>query len=451
MSSTSISINTSSLAGERLAGSLLAIRALFFLNGMFYATWATRIPAIQSQFSLSNGALGLALMVVALGAVVAMPSTGWLCQRFGSRRVIAVSLAMYLMGLPVIAMMPDITWLIGSLFVFGFGHGMLDVAMNVQAVEVERLMNRPINSSIHALWSVGGLTGAVLGCVIAALQWPVVWHFSLLAIVLAGASLPILTRLLPDPPQGQEKANAGDASAESKEPVKRSALLGVFLLGVIAFCVMAGEGAMADWSAVLLHQVLGASEGVAAMGYAVFAVAMASCRFAGDRVSSSLGPRRQVRFSALLALVGVVLAISSTHFVMALAGFALMGMGFATIVPAVFSACNRVPGVSPSTALASVSTIGYFGFLLGPPLIGLVAEWSSLRVALASIAVTMAATMYLARILQPKLSSDRSAVASDEVSQENEDLEAAELEVRCQKHRQPAIVGEVDVIPQASA
>ncbi|TWU20312.1 Inner membrane protein YbjJ [Novipirellula galeiformis] len=400
-------------AAFSLNASLWAVRGLFCLNGFLYATWATRIPAIQSQFQLSNGSLGLALMVVATGAVVAMPSAGWLCSRVGSRRIVALSLVLYLLGLPTISVMLNLGSLIAALFVFGVGHGMLDVSMNLQALEVERRLKKQVNSSIHALWSMGGLAGALAGSLIAIGGLDVRWHFGIVATALALASVPIVSRLLADragrdhgfhdektrpckPNTDCEIRGESEPQQRSREDHERAPRGVTILLGVIAFCVMASEGAMADWSAVLLHQSLGIGEGVAAMGYATFAIAMAIGRFAGDSLSARLGPTKQVRISALIAMAGVLIVVTSTQLFVALAGFTLIGAGLATIVPAVFSACGRLPGNSPGVALATVSTIGYFGFLLGPPLIGFLSEWVSLRVALSTLAGTMMLTMALA-------------------------------------------------------
>ncbi|EMI18819.1 Major facilitator superfamily MFS-1 [Rhodopirellula maiorica SM1] len=398
-------------AAMPINASLWAVRALFCLNGFLYATWATRIPAIQSQFQLSNGTLGLALMVVAAGAVVAMPCAGWLCSRLGSRRIAAISLAFYLIGLPTISLMPSLAMLIAALFLFGVGHGMLDVSMNVQALEVERRMNQQINSSIHALWSIGGLVGALAGSLIAMGGLNVRWHFILVAAVFTTATVPIIARLLHDRVEDKRasrdqtlsRQNRNAASVVADLPAHdRAPRHTTLVLGVIAFCVMAGEGAMADWSAVLLHQVLGIGEGVAAMGYATFAIAMAMGRFAGDRFSAWLGPVKQVRVCAFVAMIGVLIVVTSYHVVTAMIGFTLIGAGLATIVPAVFSACGKLPGSSPGVALATVSTIGYFGFLLGPPLIGLLSEWVSLRVALSTLAGTMLVTMTLASATRPR-------------------------------------------------
>ncbi len=410
------------LAPQRLAltlnASLWAVRGLFCLNGFLYANWATRIPAIQSQFQLSNGTLGLALMVLAAGAVVAMPSTGWLCSRLGSRRIVVISLVISLLGLPAISLMSGLGTLVVALFVFGVGHGMLDVSMNLQALDVERRLNQQVNSSIHALWSTGALTGALAGSLFAISGVGIRWHFAMVAAMLAFAAVPIVSRLLIDrvdrdqdsrekkprrsKPQRDCEIRHDSGGMAIDRPHHERAPRGVtILLGVIAFCVMASEGAMADWSAVLLHQSFEISEGIAAMGFATFAIAMAIGRFAGDRLSARLGPVKQVRLSALVAMIGFLIVVTSNHFYIALAGFTLIGAGLATTVPAVFSACGRLPGDSPGVALATVSTIGYFGFLLGPPMIGFLSECVNLRFALGTLAGTMVITMALASATRP--------------------------------------------------
>lgn len=400
---------------SELKVSLWSVRALFCLNGILYATWATRIPAIQSAYELSHAMLGMALMAVALGALVAMPVAGWLCGRFGSRVIVACGALIYLIGLPIIPWMPGMSLLFVALFTFGVGHGMLDVAMNVQAVEIERRWSKPVNSSIHALWSGGGLLGAMVGGGIAMMGLHPAWHFGFVAVVLAIALVPIVSRLLDD-----DRASDVVFSQEDEAPQKakkelnpsaagvgRRSTFELGMLGAITFCIMAGEGAMADWSAVLLRENLGAAEGLAAMGYAVFAIAMAGGRLAGDPLSHQLGPRRQVRVSAMAALIGVLMIILAPNFLIAFAGFGLIGIGFSSIVPVAFSQCGRLDGVSSGAALASVSTIGYFGFLLGPPLIGFIAQWAGLTWALSLLVATTGFTIILAAALAESVPSNQ--------------------------------------------
>ncbi|QEG25169.1 MFS transporter [Mariniblastus fucicola] len=414
--------------GSELGVSLWAVRALFCLNGFVYATWATRIPAIQSSYELSHAMLGIALMAVALGALIAMPVAGWLSTRFGSRAMVACGAAIYLIGLPIIPWVPDMSLLYVALFVFGVGHGTLDVAMNVQAVEIERRWTKPVNSSIHAWWSGGGLLGAMVGGGVASMGLVPAWHFGFTTIALTIAILPIVSRLLPVDRECDVVRSQRDEAVPGvtiKRNLRsagfgRKSIFRLGMLGAIAFCIMAGEGAMADWSAVLLRDNLGAGEGLAAMAYAIFAIAMAGGRCAGDQLSYQLGPRRHVRVCAMVALAGVLMIVLASNIFIALAGFALIGIGFSSIVPVAFSECGRLEGVSSSAALASVSTIGYFGFLLGPPLIGFIAQWVGLAWALSLLVLTSGCTILFAAALAETVSSetlrDRNSTESEPAS-----------------------------------
>ncbi|MDV6031954.1 MAG: MFS transporter [Phycisphaera sp. RhM] len=386
----------------QLARSHHAVRALFFLNGFLFATWATRIPAIQSCFSLDDGQLGLSLMAIAMGAVVAMPLAGRYCSKFSSKTISIAGVIAYLVGLPALALAPILPAFILALFTFGAAHGALDVAMNVQAVELEHRRRQPIMSAIHALWSLGGLAGAIAGGWLAANNASIATHFAVVSALLGLAVIPISSRLINGRASGKSSSDETSSSTERETVGNDRARGRILALGIMAFCVMACEGAMADWSAVMLHTVLGASEGGAAMGYAAFAIAMAGGRFVGDSFTQRLGARKQVRISGSLAVTGIVLIVTSAQYLTAIVGFVCVGAGLSTIVPVVFSTCGQLKGVSPGTALATVSTIGYFGFLLGPPLIGFVAEVSELRIALSTLLLTSLTTVILASHLKRK-------------------------------------------------
>ncbi len=377
--------------GPRLRAARLAVAALFFMNGALFATWVSRIPAVQMERGLSHGALGVALLGLGLGALVAMPLAGWSASRFGSDHVSRWAALSYCTSLPALAIAPNTAAFVLGLFCFGAVHGALDVAMNAQAVEVEHRYAQPIMSSFHALFSLGGLAGALLGGLAAAAGVTPPVHFSVVAVLLAiSTALLVLPRLL--------RSVEAETPAQSANPtaafVWPSRSLVVF--GVIAFCVMMGEGAMADWSGIFLRRVAGASEGIAAAGYAAFSVAMSIGRFSGDRLSLRFGPVTLVRGSGFLAAGGLVLALFAGHPLVSLAGFAAVGAGFATVVPQVFSAAGRSGSGASGPVVAAVTTIGYLGFLLGPPLIGLAAELLGLQSALAIIVVTSLLLVVLA-------------------------------------------------------
>lgn len=404
-----------------------AVSALFFLNGALFATWVSRLPAMEAARGLSHAQLGLALLVIAAGAVIAMPLTGALSSRVGTALICRVTVAAYCIVLPLLAVVPGIPLWCLMLFLFGMSHGAIDVAMNAQAVAVEKRYPRPIMSAFHALFSTGGLVGAAIGGLLASVPLRPDLHFLLAAMVLGAVALAASPCLLPheraaegglavDPVTCESAVIPAGATASGQPTAAVPQVHGasstvskirrrtafqmpsrhLAALGVVALCIMMGEGAMADWTAVYLRRIVGTSEGLAATGYAAFSIAMAAGRFGGDFFAARFGAVNLVRGSALLATAGISLALLAPHPAAALSGFALVGAGFATIVPMVFSAAGRTPGMSPGAALASVTTIGYLGFLLGPPLIGFAAEAIGLRAALGLIALTSLLAVFLA-------------------------------------------------------
>lgn len=375
-----------------LRASRRAVQALFLLNGALFATWASRVPAAQAAHGLSNGALGLCLFAIAAGAVMAMPLAGLLTARIGSDQVCRISALIYTVMLPTILLAPGLAAFATALFCFGASHAALDVAMNAQAVAIEKRHGKPIMSSFHALWSIGGLLGAAAGGVLAAHGVKPITHFLLMALAL-GAALPLVfSRLLQVPEE--RFADPANRAATPGFSLPSPAILA---LGMVALCVMLGEGAMADWSAVYLRNNIGTTESVAAAGYATFSIAMAIGRLSGDRLTDRFQPVNLVRAGGILAAAGLLLAIIFGHAAFSLAGFALVGLGFATVVPIVFTAAGNTRGMAPGVALASVSSLGYLGFLFGPPIIGFASEGLGLRGALGIVVMTS----LLATLLAP--------------------------------------------------
>jgi MFS family permease len=368
-----------------------AVATLFLVNGALFATWVSRLPAIESSRGLSHAMLGVYLFVMAFGAMIAMPMAGLLGSRIGSAQVCRVSALIFAGMLPLLALAPNATTFALALFAFGIGHGALDVSMNAQAVAVEKLYRPPIMASFHALFSTGGLIGAALGGGIAALGLTPAVHFIVMAILLGAVALTTFRALLPF-----EMPSASKKAALFPLPTR-----GLLALGVIALCIMVGEGAMADWSAIYLKKIIATSEGIAAVGYAAFSIAMALGRFFGDSLSARFGPVRLLRGSACVAMAGLVLILASPFSPLALLGFACVGIGFAPIIPLVFSAAGHRSGINPGVALASVTTLGYLGFLLGPPIIGFAAGLVGLRVALG----LLFASTLTAVILAPNVGS----------------------------------------------
>lgn len=357
----------------------LATAAVFFLCGVAAANWLVRIPAIKSELGAGAGALGLALLGTPIGSLVAMPLTGWLVARLGSRSVTLAMAVGLCFALPLPALAPGLLVLPLALFVLGGFLGALDVAMNAQAATVEHWYGRPIMSSFHAAYSIGGMVGAALGGAAAGACLSPMVHLSTIAAVLLVASALACRWLLP---RDADRAFRGAGFAWPGR-----ALAG---LGFLAFGVLLAEGAMADWSAVYLHEIVGADPGWAAAGFALFSLAMAGGRLVGDVLAARWPAASLVQSGGLLAAAGLSLALLLPKTLVVLIGFAAVGAGLSFVFPLVLSAGARLPGLSPSVAIAAIATAGYLGFLIGPPVIGLGAEVTSLRVSLGFVALLCA-------------------------------------------------------------
>jgi MFS family permease len=370
----------------RMLATRLAVSTLFFVNGAVLASWLPHIPAVKARLTSGDGQLGLVLLAMAAGAVVALPMAGWLVGLAGSRLVSSLSAAGICLVMPLPVLSPSLPALVVVLAVFGALNALLDVSMNAQAAAVETRVGRPIMSSFHALFSLGGVVGALLASAALAAGVGVVGHVLAAATVALAAVVAAIPRLLPSAPEPTGAALA--------RPTRALAGLGLLaLLGLLA------EGAMADWSAVYLHDTLGASSSVAAVGFAAFSLAMAAGRFGGDALVQRLGPRRVLRVSGAVAAGGLGLALLLGRPVAGILGCALVGAGIANIVPVIFSAATRVPGLPPGHGLAAVATTGYLGFLTGPPVIGAVAEVAGLAVGLGLVSLACAVVAVGARSL----------------------------------------------------
>ncbi|MGY1847727.1 MFS transporter [Blastococcus sp. SYSU DS1021] len=368
----------------RLGRARLAVTVVFAANGALFGNWAVRIPAVKTALGLSDAALGGALLVPAVGALIAMPLVGALSARLGSRTT-TVATALAFFAVPVLlGLAPSLPWLVPALLVFGLAFGGLDVAMNAQAVTVERALARPVMSSFHAAFSAGALVGSLTGSLAAAGDVGLPWHLGGTGLALLLLTAPLFPALL------REQRTEGEAGPLFAWPRGR-----LLPLALIALVVLLAEGAVGDWSAVHLRDELGASAGVAGLAFTAFSLTMVAGRLAGDRVVAAWGRVRTVRTSALVATAGGVLVVAGPTVAVVLVGFAALGAGLACTVPLVFSAAAEgEPEAGP--ALAAVSTPGYLGFLLGPPAIGGLAELVGLSAALALLPLLLAAVALLA-------------------------------------------------------
>ncbi len=388
--------------GKHLSSARFAVSALFFVNGTLISSWVSRIPAIEARHGLGHGSLGLVLLAAAAGAMVAMPLAGWLIPRVGSALIAKIATLGYCALLPGLAVAWTPAALMAALCLFGAFHGALDVAMNAQAVVVEEKAGRAIMSSFHALFSAGGLAGASLGGAMASLGIGPAGHFLIAALLLGGVTFAVVPHLLPQ----KATADVRDSRASQVQPWRNPTLVA---LGAMAFCLMMSEGAMADWSALFLTKETRSSESVAALGYAAFSITMSLGRAIGDRLTRLIGPVRLVRIGGITAATGMTLALVFPHPMVALIGFGFVGLGCAAIVPLAFSGAGRVRGTNPGVAVATVTTLGYFGFLIGPPAIGFLAEAIGLRKALGIIAISSVSAVMLAPAADERLRSRRGA------------------------------------------
>ncbi|NOD48378.1 MFS transporter [Ruegeria sp. HKCCD5849] len=366
-----------------------AVAAMFILNGALFGIWASRIPAVRDRLGLSHEELGYGLLFMAAGAVCSFPITGRLTDRFGAVAITRVIAVLYTLSLILLAMAGGFWGLAVFLFIFGAFHGSMDVAMNAWAAEVEQTFDKPVMSSFHAMWSLGAGLGALSGYVAVQMGLSVLAHFLLAGgLVVAFALASSWVRWT------SKRSERGQGSVFALP----SGIL--VLVGFTALCGALGEGAVADWSAIYLRDITNATESVAALGYAVFSVTMVAFRLAGAVVITRFGPVATARFGGLCAAVGVFAVVSAVTPLPALAGFALMGVGYAVIMPLAFSRAASDPDVPPGQAIASVATLGYGGLLIGPPLIGFLAELFGLRLAFSVLLPLAALIIVLAGALR---------------------------------------------------
>jgi len=388
-----------SLSIVAIARARIATGAMFFLNGCAFSTWASRIPAIQDKLHVGTGLLGIALLSMAVGALIAMCFAGRLIAATGSRPTIGVMATCAAIFLAVAGLPDNLIILSLVITAFGLTLGTMDVAMNAHAVVVEKVFRRSIMSGFHALFSIGGIFGACGGAAIAHLGIKPEWHFLGICILLILLNAIAYKFLLP---AAVDKSTTAQTGVNIKESLsyftKDQALVAI---SVIMFCCFLIEGAIGDWSSVFIHSVLKTDAGTAAIGYAAFSVTMAIGRLSGDLLVGKLGRLLIVRAGSALATLGLILVLVPCALPVPLSifGFALIGLGVANIVPIAFSAAGNVKGISAGSAIATVALIGYFGLLAGPPLIGSLAEIVTLRLALIVIAALLATMMFYSKWL----------------------------------------------------
>ncbi len=363
----------------------IAVSMMFFICGVTIASWASRIPLIQEKLQINHAVLGSVLLALPLGALVTLPIAGWLTTRFKSRYLVIFSVLLSCAILPLIAFSPSPLILGVVLFFFGFANDLLNISVNTQAIAVEISYKKPIMSSFHGMFSLGSMFGAAIGGVMEQFQVSLNVHFISIWLLLSALSLFFYKYLL--------HKDLGQDSSHPLFSMPDATLLG---LGMIAFCVMIGEGAMTDWSSVYLKQTLTSASGLSTAGYTAFSFAMAMGRFWGDWLTVRFGTIRLLEINGFTACVGVLVALLLPYPIFIIIGFSLVGLGLSTGVPLVYSLAGRSKTMPAGVALAAVSTIGSIGFLIGPPVIGFLAELFTLQFALGLIAILSAMIILLA-------------------------------------------------------
>ena len=365
--------------------SRLAVKIVFFLNGFVHANYFSRLPRIQEQFSIDNGVVGLVLLVSSIGALIAMPFTGWLIIRNGSRRITIFGIFFYCALIPFIPWMPSLWSLMVLFFILGVSSGMSDVAMNSQAVMVEKQMQKPIMTSFHALFSIGMALGAFAGAFFTKVGAGMFIHFASVSAISLVTVFMARYYLVHDKPQIKT----------TEEPAFRLPNAAMVSIGVIAFCSMLGEGAMADWSTNYMENIAKADHALAPIGLSAFALAMTIGRIFGDGARVKFGDRVLMVVCGIVATMGLSIVIIFSQPLIVIGGLFIVGIGLSTIVPIAYSIAGHTKDLPPGVGLAMVTTVGYSGFLFGPPIIGFIAQWENLRVALGLVALLFMVMTFL--------------------------------------------------------
>jgi MFS family permease len=350
-----------------------AVGVMFFLAGLIFASWASRIATIQQNLKLSDAALGGVLFALPVGLMCSLPFSGWIITKIGSRKLLISSLIVYACALVTLGMAQNTFQLIICLLVYGFASNSVNISVNTQAVAAEELYQKPILASFHGIWSLAGFTGAAIGTLMIGKRILPLHHFAMIFILII-LVVSIVSKYL----KNDKVTSTGPAFVMPDSSLIK--------LGIIAFCSMICEGAMFDWSVIYFKKVVLAHSAWMGAGYTAFMFTMATGRFIADWFAHRFGLKRTLQISGMLTATGLLTAVIFPQLFTALIGFLLVGFGVSSVVPLVYSAAGKSKTMSAGVALAAVSTIGFMGFLIGPPVIGFIAGIASLRASFTLIA-----------------------------------------------------------------
>jgi MFS family permease len=358
----------------------------FFISGFGYSSWTSRIPVIKESLKLNDAHFGTLLFMMPVGLIITMPFTGKLLDHFKSRTIMLCGAMIYNVVLICLGFSPYAWVLAIVLFFFGASRNLMNLSMNAQAIGVQALYHRSIMSSFHAVWSLAGFAGAAIGYLMVTTNIIPGWHLLGVSLLLSSLTLYFYRDTLDQMPDHK-----------NKRPLFSLPPKGMLVFSLICFGSMACENTMYDWSGIYVKQVLHGSNGLATIAFVVYMVAMTTGRMLGDRLADRFGIRFVIRSSGILIFCGLTTTVLSPYIPLTMAAYLLTGLGVSCVVPFVFSLAGKIPMSNPGAALASISSIGYLGFLLIPPMIGYVAQSSSLRVSFAIIATMGLLIMYLSR------------------------------------------------------
>lgn len=352
--------------------------AFFFLTGLCFSSWASRIPDFQKMFFLSEGQLGSVLLGLPLGALLALPLAAWAVVKFGSRSVVLVGMSLYILLLMGIGFSPNAFFLTIMVFIFGMLGNMMNISLNTQALQLEKDYRRNILGSLHGLWSLAGFAGAGIGGLMVYLEMSPFHHYSVIFLLGIIVIFSFRNGIIPES-HNTVNSTTGFVWRNPDETLIK--------LGMVGFCGMMCEGCMFDWSGIYMDKVVQAPAYLVPAGYVAYMGAMAIGRFAADKLANRLGMISVLQGSGIMIFSGLILSVTFPFVWTVIPGFVMVGLGTAAVVPLCFSLAGNSTPLAPGIALAMVSTISFFGFLLGPPLIGFIAEWTGLKASFALMAL----------------------------------------------------------------
>lgn len=404
---------TSEVVTDSLKRTRIAVFIFYFAQGICFSSWASRIPDIKNTFGLDDAAWGTILLMIPIGQICGMTLSGLLVSRLGSKRIFPIAIFGYVAMLLLIGLANTKYYLIINLIAFGFFGNFCNISVNTQAITLERMYGRSIMASFHGGWSAAGLIGASIGLLMSSLRVTPFVHFAIVAALVIAAVILNLRYLQEDVKHVKTKEEI--ASSKKNKPERF-----LFLLGIVAFCGMAAEGAMSDWSGVYLQDVVGTSQRLAPLGLTTYMITMASGRFVVDKASARFGKKRIVQAGGCLIFLGLFLAVAFPNLITTIIAFMIIGFGTCSIVPTIYSIAGQKTKISTGMALTIVSSISFIGFLLGPPVIGYISNLTNLRYSYALIGLFGLCIVFLTSRLKVFNSDEKETDAKDKQQTKNQ-------------------------------